>query len=493
MPSVPQVRPKAKQPGLLARIATAIVKAAVPVTDLSAFVSRDSAWFPIVRESFTGAWQRNITVNNTTVLAHSAVFSCVTLIASDISKMGLRLVEQDANEIWRPTQSPAFSPVLRKPNHYQNRIKFIESWVLSKLSRGNAIILKERDERRVVVALHVLDWNRAKPLVAPNGDVFYQLYRDDLAGVIDEVTVPASEIIHDLMNPLFHPLCGVSPLFACGFAAMQGLAIQSSSTDFFSNGALPGGVLTAPGTIDDATAKRLKEHWENNYTGKNAGKVAVLGDGLKFERMVMSSVESQLIEQLKWTGETVCACYHVPPYMVGIAPPPNFNNIEALNQQYYSQCLQSLIECIELCLDEGLGLTEVSGKTLGTEFVIDDLLRMDTATQVKTLGDGIKQALFAPNEARRRINLKPLTGGDTVYLQQQNFSIEDLNKRSQSDDPFAAGKSTPAPSPSSADGGDEPSVDDAAKAQLAAWAFRKAMVSLPSIATQLVLRPGTDQ
>lgn len=484
MPSVPQVKQKSKPLGFFARLA-AVLKAAVPVTDLSAFVSRDSAWYPVVRESFTGAWQRNVTVNNTTVLAYSAVFSCVTLIASDVSKMSLRLVEQGDDEIWRPTKSSAFSPVLKKPNHYQNRIKFVESWVLSKLSRGNAIILKQRDERRVVVALHVLDWGRARPLVAPNGDVFYQLYRDDLAGVVDEVTVPASEIIHDLMNPLFHPLCGVSPLFACGFAALQGLAIQANSTDFFSNGATPGGVLTAPGTIDDATAKRLKEHWENNYTGRNAGKVAVLGDGLKFERMVMSSVESQLIEQLKWTAETVCSCFHVPPYMVGVGPAPSYNNVEALNQQYYSQCLQSIIECIELSLDEGLGLTEVTTMTLGTEFDVDDLLRMDTATQYKTLGDGIKQALIAPNEARKKINLKPLPGGDTVYLQQQNFSIEDLNKRSESEDPFATGKSAPASepprSPPAADEEGEPSVDDAAKSQLAAWAFRKAMVALPPI------------
>jgi hypothetical protein len=50
--------------------------------------------------------------------------------------------------------------------------------------------------------------------------------------------------------------------------------------------------------------------------------------------------------------------------MVGIGQPPTYNNIEALNQAYYSQCLQSLIESIELLLDEGLELP----KPLGTEF-----------------------------------------------------------------------------------------------------------------------------
>jgi phage portal protein BeeE len=67
-----------------------------------------------------------------------------------------------------------------------------------------------------------------------------------------------------------------------------------------------------------------------------------------------------LIEQLKWTAEVVCSTYHVPPYKIGIGAMPVYNNVQALNTEYYSQCLQVLIEAIELCLDEGLGMAENS-------------------------------------------------------------------------------------------------------------------------------------
>jgi phage portal protein BeeE len=40
--------------------------------------------------------------------------------------------------------------VLRKPNRFQTRIQFLESWALSKLSRGNTYVLKQRDNRNVV-------------------------------------------------------------------------------------------------------------------------------------------------------------------------------------------------------------------------------------------------------------------------------------------------------------------------------------------------------
>ena len=153
---------------------------------------------------------------------------------------------------------------------------------------------------------------------------------------------------------------------------MQGLNIQNNSTKFFANGSNPGGVLTAPGTINDETAKRLKDYWEQNYTGKNVGRIAVLGDGLKYEPMMVNAVDADLINQLKWSAETVCSCFHVPPYMIGIGPQPTYNSIEALNQQYYSQCLQTLIEAIEALLDDGLGLTQITTHDYETEF---DLVR----------------------------------------------------------------------------------------------------------------------
>jgi HK97 family phage portal protein len=350
---------------------------------------------------------------------------------------------------------------------------------MSKLTRGNMYALKERDARGVVIGLYVLDPTRVKPLVTSDGGVYYQLNTDALAGIADQsVTVPASEIIHDRMNCLFHPLVGTSPLFACALAARQGLAIQNDSAAFFENGAQPGGILVAPGAISDDTAKRLKEKWEENFTGTNRGRLAVLGDGLKYEPLTMNAVDAELVDQLKMTSEVVCSVYHVPGYMVGVGTAPTYNNIEALAQNYYSQCLQSLIESFELCMDEGLALPV----QYRTELDLDGLLRMDTATMMKTLSDGVGGGIVAPNEARKRLNMKPMKGGQTPYMQQQNYSLAALDERDRND-PFK--KPDPAPpapdtnGPQAGDGngngggndsGTDPTQADEAKA--AAWLDR---------------------
>jgi HK97 family phage portal protein len=398
-------------------------------------LSGRGGWWSIISEPFMGAWQRNLEIRTENVLTYSAVFGCVTLIAADVAKLGLWLVEELKEGIWTRTSSASFSPVLRKPNRYQTRIKFIEQWITSKLLHGNTYVLKQRDQRGVVVALYVLDPTRVTPLVSTDGAVYYELRRDDLSGLPQEapITVPAREIIHDTMVALFHPLIGVSPIYACGTAALQGLSIQSNSSKFFSNGSQPGGVLTAPGTIEDTTAARLKAYWEAEFSGDNVGKVAILGDGLKYEAMAVSAVDSQLIEQLKWTGETVCTCFHVPAYMVGIGPPPPYANVGPLLQQYYSQCLQSLIACLELSLDEGLELP----KPFGTEFDLDDLIWMDAGSRTKAAADGIGSGGLSPDEARKKYyGMGPVAGGDSPYLQQQYFSLKALAER-DAESPFS--------------------------------------------------------
>jgi HK97 family phage portal protein len=389
-------------------------------------VDNRGGWCSLIRESFAGAWQRNIEPKLDSVLTYTAVFACITLIANDIAKLRLRLVRQDDDGIWAKTESPAFSPVLRRPNRYQNRIQFIANWVLSKLIWGNTYVLKQRDARRIVtnpVHLAPATCNRS------GSGRWFHLLRDaarHLSGLQDErLVVPAREIVHDVNVPLYHPLVGVSPIQACGLAATQGLTIQRQSTSFFDRGAKPFGILTAPGHINDDTARRLKEYWEQNYSGENAGRTAVLGDGLKYEMMSINPIDAQLIDQLKWTAETVCSAFHVPAYMVGIGDLPTYNNIEALNQQYYSQCLQSLIEGIELLLDEGLELP----KPLGTEFELDGLLRMDTKTKTEAARQAIQSGV-SPNEIRKKyFDLGPVAGGETPYLQEQQWPLRHLAER----------------------------------------------------------------
>jgi HK97 family phage portal protein len=417
---------------------------------LSSVSEGRGGWFPLIREPFAGAWQRNMEINCDTASSFHADFACKTLIARDIAKLRVKLVEKDKNDIWSETTNPAFSPVLRRPNDYQTRNQFYECWVLSKLSRGNAYILKVRDNRQVVTGLHVLDPTRVQPLVSDDGEVFYRLSSDNLAG-IDDLIVPAREIIHDRMNCLFHPLVGTPPVFASGLSSMLGINAQKASALLFENSSTPGGIVTAPEPMSPEQQDRFKSEWEATFMRGNRGRVAVMGGGLKYEKVSMTNVEGQLIENLKWSAEVVCSVYHVPPYKVGVGALPSYNNVQALNVEYYSQALQSHIEEIEELLDHALG---IAGSSLGTEFDTDALLRMDSTTQITAIRDAVGAGVMSPNEGRGKLDLKPVKGGESPYLQQQNYSLAALAKRDAQEDPFKL-KTPPAPPPG-------PAADDQA-------------------------------
>ncbi len=429
-----------------------------------------------IREPWAGAWQKNITPDKReNLLAFSAVFACIALIAEDIAKLRPRIMEQIAGGYWREVerQTP-FAWVLQKPNPYQTRVQFWIAWITMKLMYGNVYVLKSRDARGIVRELYVLDSRLVTPLVADNGDVFYQLRRDPLSKlIVDEPAIPASEIIHDRGLTLFHPLVGVSPIFACGATATQGIRIQNNSATFFENMSRPSGQLTSPTTIKDETAARLKQEFEKNFSGGNLGRIFVSGDGLKYEPMMIPANDAQLIEQLRWTVEDVARCFRVPLHKVASGANPTFNNVAAMNQDYYAQTLQTHIEAIENLLDEGLGLLVVRERVYGVEFDLDSLLRMDPATRADVAQKQVGAGVLAPNEARLRENLPPVAGGDTPYLQVQNYSLAALAARDATN-PLAV---PPAPKDEPPEPEDDPTDEEEDAAEEAARGLTEALIA----------------
>ncbi|MNV49317.1 Phage portal protein [compost metagenome] len=251
--------------------------------------------------------------------------------------------------------------------------------------------------------------------------MFYQLYTDNLNLLPDgfnELVVPASEIIHDRCICPFHPLIGLPPIAAAYLPTLKNMRILKSSAEFFGNNAQPSGILSAPGAISDDTAKRLSDHWNTNFTGENSGKVAVVGDGLQFVALGSKSVDAQMVEQLRYSDEQICQPFGIPPFKIGLGTIPSGLGVDAINQLYYDDALQSPIQAMETLLTEGLNAMPY--KVDMDETV---LMRMDAGKKAEYHKTLIDAAIETINEGRLEFNLSPLDGGDTVYKQQQDFPL----------------------------------------------------------------------
>lgn len=396
-------------------------------------VARDG-WSPIVREPYTGAWQLNDEITSPTALANPSVFGVVSRIAQDIAKIAPPLLlELDGDGFWFETTNSAYTPVLRRPNRYQTPQQFIEQWVLSKLLYGNTYVLKERHDSGVVKALYVLDPLKVKPLVAPDGGVYYELQCNDLAGLssaTDPPVVGASDLIHDRWNCLWHPLVGISPLYAIGGAVTQAQAIQSSSTTFFAKGGRPAGMLVAPTKLDPASAERIKSTLANFKTGE----IMLTDQGMTYHDIGGSAVDSELIAQLGWTEEKICEVFGMPISIVNSSKQPPYANAEASQLQYKSQCLEPHLASIAACLGDGLELPLY----LGLEFDDTLLIWMDTATRTNAAKTAIAAGMSVNEVRDTYYGLGPVPGGEVPYLQQQYFPIDELAQRAPSSAPAVA-------------------------------------------------------
>ncbi|MGK6752507.1 phage portal protein [Acinetobacter baumannii] len=114
-------------------------------------------------------------------------------------------------------------------------------------------------------------------------------------------------------------------------------------------------------------AEEIQARWNQNYSGANYGKTAVIGDGMTYTVLGMSAADSQMLELLEMSGRVVCSVFNVPPFKVGIGTVPD--DPEKANGIYYSDCLQAFIESRENLIDEGLNLED---------FKLESFLDLDT-------------------------------------------------------------------------------------------------------------------
>lgn len=385
-------------------------------------------WWRIL-EPFSGAWQQNVEEKRADLLTYPTLYACIYRISSDIGKLPFRLRTRQ-NGIWIDTSNTAYDPVLKKPNGFQTEGQFREYWLLTKLTQGNAYILKRRDNRGVVVDLYVLDPERVMPMVSDSGAVFYQLQTDALSTLTANyptanLTVPASEIIHDRCMTLHHPLVGIPPLAAAYWPALKNMKIMRSATEFFANNAQPGGILTAPAGMSEDDAEDVKRYWASNFTGANAGRVAIVGADMKFTPFAMKSIDSQMVEQMRYSDEQICQPFGIPPFKVGIGTIPSGLGVDGINQLYYADALQTHIEHMEALLDEGLRISA----PLGVELDLEPLLRMDEAKRAEVETKLVQGKIKTPDEGRARFNLASTGGGGTLWGQHQDYPLGVLEQR----------------------------------------------------------------
>ena len=215
----------------------------------------------------------------------------------------------------------------------------------------------------------------------------------------------------------FDGIMGYSPIALEKNAIGLGIAAEEYGSKFFSNGATPAGVLTHPNTVKNPAA--LRESWNAAYGGSaNSGKVAILEEGMTFERISMPNNEAQFLESRKFQVSEICRIYRVPPHMVGDLEHATFSNIENQSISFAVHTIRPWLVRIEQSMNRALFSDKEKG-SFYVRFNIDGLMRGDYKSRMEGYAIGRQNGWLSTNDIRDLENMNPVPdeeGGNALLV-----------------------------------------------------------------------------
>lgn len=317
----------------------------------------------------------------------------------------------------------ALSRIIRKPNDYQSISDFMLNTTSQLYDDGNAYALALRNGRFEIEELHLMNSRQSEAMVAVTGDIFYSLAGNEIISQRfggKNLIVPARDVLHVRLRTPNHPLKGVSPLLAvaCDIAASGAMTRQQLA--FYNNQARPSTVLTTDMVLEKPQVDFLRERWNEQSKGINAGGTPILTAGLKPVQLASNARDSQLAELLKITDQNIALAFRVPLQILGIGGTP-YASTELLMQSWIASGLGFAINHIEEAFGQMFGLKGLPDEYL--EFDTAALLRSALKDRIESYAAGTRAGIFAPNEARAQFELKRVKDGDEPRMQQQDVPL----------------------------------------------------------------------
>ncbi len=368
---------------------------------------------------FFGQSVSGATVNERTAMQMTAVYACVRVLAESVASLPLHLYRRGGTSENREKaeEHPLFFLLHDEPNPEMTSYMFRETLMTHLLLFGNAYAQILRNGKGEVLGLYPLMPNRMSVERDENGKLFYRYYRynEAIKEKHNQYLLLTPQDVLRIPGLSYDGLVGFSPIAACRNAVGAGLAAENYSGRYFANGAAPMGVLEHPGLIKNPSL--LRESWNAAYGGtQNAGKVAILEEGMKFTPISVSPQDAQLLETRKFTVEEICRIFRVPPHLVQDLERATFNNIEQMSIDFVMYSLMPWLVRWEQSMSKAL-LSREEKKRYEIRFNVDGLLRGSHKERYEAYAVGINNGFMCPNDVRRLENMDVIPNGDIFMVQ----------------------------------------------------------------------------
>lgn len=363
-------------------------------------------------------------VTDRTAMQHIAVYACVRVLSEAIAQLPLHVYKYNDKGKERVPQHPLYFLLHDQPNPEMTSFVFRETLMSHLLIYGNAYAQIIRNGRGDVLGLYPLMPDKMKVDRDEKNRLIYIYSRYDEANPNmkeqGDVVLYADEVLH-IPGLGFDGLVGYSPIALAKNAIGISIACEEYGASFFGNGASPSGVLEHPGVIKNP--ERVRDAWQRAYGGRNAHKVAVLEEGMKFTPIAIPNNEAQFLETRKFQIEEIARMYRVPLHMIGDLDHATFSNVEHLSLDFVKYSLDPWIVRWEQSLQKALLSDSEKGQYF-IKFNVDGLLRSDYASRMQGYATARQNGWMSANDIREKEDMNMLSEeeGGNLYLVNGSFT-----------------------------------------------------------------------
>ena len=280
---------------------------------------------------------------------HETVFNCISLNEKGVSSLPLRLfttqesankkknplytytettksqsqylqqtlhptVKSASQEYYEITEHP-FLDLLFYVNKFQSSIHLISGTVDFLELTGNCFWYCPKNAAGRPAEIIMLPTQQFKEIKvnAETGDI---ISYDFMKGR-DIVSYKPDEIIHfKYFNP-YNQLIGLGRLVGANISVNRSNKMDVYEDATLDNMGRVDGVLSSDQALNEDAKKIMAEMWKQKYGGVyNAGKVAVLSNGTKYQQIALSMRDMSYPTGRKWTDKQICGAFGVPLSMV---------------------------------------------------------------------------------------------------------------------------------------------------------------------------------
>jgi HK97 family phage portal protein len=337
----------------------------------------------------------------------SVVLACVQAIAETVAMLPLHVyrTNADGSRTDEPNH-PVAALFSGNVSEWQTGNEFLETQLANCLLQGNAYAEIIRDGRGAPTGLTAFPPGAVFMVYLPGLNTYaYDLM--PLHGMGSRRILPA-DMLH-LKDRSDDGIIGRSRLSRARETFGSALSTERFANKTFENGASMSGILSHPDKLGQEAAENLRRSFSETYSGvDNAGKVAVLEEGLKWQQISVSPEDAQMLESRRFSVEEIARIFRVPPPIIGDFGGGNYAALQEISRWFYTQSIQPWLNRWERLIEASL-FSDATRRQFEVEFDADLLLRGDMLTRFQAYRIGRETGLYSANDLRRFENLNPRT------------------------------------------------------------------------------------